>query len=53
MTPIRDLLEQSASHAADFLEGVNERHVGGSIGVDELRARLGGPLPEGRRRRAR
>ena len=47
MTPIRDLLEQSASHAADFLEGVNERHVGGSIAVDELRARLGGPLPDG------
>ena len=47
MTPIRDLLEQSASHAADFLEGVDERHVGGSIGVDELRARLGGPLPDG------
>ena len=47
MTPIRHLLEQTASHAADFLEGVDERHVGGSIGVEELRARLGGPLPDG------
>jgi glutamate/tyrosine decarboxylase-like PLP-dependent enzyme len=46
MTPIRDLLEQTASHAADFLEGVDQRHVGGTIGLDELRARLGGRLPE-------
>ena len=46
MTPIRDLLEQTASQAADFLEGLNDRHVGGSPDVDDLRARLGGPLPE-------
>jgi glutamate/tyrosine decarboxylase-like PLP-dependent enzyme len=46
MTPIRDLLEQTASHAADFLEGLSDRHVGGSPNLDELRARLGGPLPE-------
>jgi glutamate/tyrosine decarboxylase-like PLP-dependent enzyme len=47
MTPIRDLLGQTASHAADFLEGLDERHVRGTSGVDEIRARLGGPLPDG------
>jgi glutamate/tyrosine decarboxylase-like PLP-dependent enzyme len=48
MTPIRDLLEQTTAHAADFLEGLSDRHVGGSPNLDELRAHLGGPLPEGR-----
>src|SRR4051812_15702976 len=47
MTPIRDLLQQTASHAADFLEGVGDRRVNASVEVDELRAALGRPLPDG------
>jgi glutamate/tyrosine decarboxylase-like PLP-dependent enzyme len=43
---IRTLLEQTAGAAASYLEGIPERPVGASAGVEELRARLGGPLPE-------
>jgi glutamate/tyrosine decarboxylase-like PLP-dependent enzyme len=43
---IRALLAQTAGIAADYLEGIPERPVGWSTGVDELRASLGGPLPE-------
>ncbi|HWF73251.1 MAG TPA: aminotransferase class V-fold PLP-dependent enzyme [Solirubrobacteraceae bacterium] len=42
----RRLLEDTATIAADYLEGIPERPVGWSAGVDELRAGLGGPLPE-------
>jgi glutamate/tyrosine decarboxylase-like PLP-dependent enzyme len=45
-TPLRRLLEETAAHAADYLEGIPERPVGPSAGVEELRSRLGGPLPE-------
>jgi glutamate/tyrosine decarboxylase-like PLP-dependent enzyme len=44
---IRHLLEVTAARAADFLEGLGERPVFPHVGVDELRAALGGPLPEG------
>ncbi len=44
---VRDLLEETASYAADFLEGLPERRVTWSADVDELRTALGGPLPQG------
>jgi len=44
---VRRLLADTASYAADFLEGLHERPVPAAAGVDELRAALGGPLPEG------
>ena len=43
---IRDLLGETASYAADFLEGLPDRRVVWSANVDELRSALGGPLPE-------
>src|SRR5580698_9295837 len=42
---VRRLLEETAGLAADYLEGLPERPVGWSASVDDLRARLGGPLP--------
>jgi glutamate/tyrosine decarboxylase-like PLP-dependent enzyme len=44
---VRRLLEETAGRAADYLEGIGERRVGASAGVEELRASLGGPLPDG------
>ncbi len=44
---VRDLLGETASYAADFLEGLPERRVTWSADVNELRASLGGPLPQG------
>ena len=43
---MRDLLAHVAELAADHLESVGERHAGPIAGFDELRAALGGPLPE-------
>jgi glutamate/tyrosine decarboxylase-like PLP-dependent enzyme len=43
---IRRLLSDTAELAADYLEGLPERPVRPLVGVDELRASLGGPLPE-------
>ena len=43
---MRDLLARVAELAADHLESVGERHAGPIAGFDELRAALGGPLPE-------
>jgi glutamate/tyrosine decarboxylase-like PLP-dependent enzyme len=43
---MRRLLHETADHAADFLETLPERPVYPSVGVDELRARLGGPVPD-------
>ena len=43
---VRRLLEETAGLAADYLEGLPERPVGWSASVDELRARLGGALPD-------
>jgi glutamate/tyrosine decarboxylase-like PLP-dependent enzyme len=40
-------LEAAAAHAAQFLRGLPERPVAARVGADELRARLGGPLPDG------
>jgi glutamate/tyrosine decarboxylase-like PLP-dependent enzyme len=42
----RTLLHQTADLAADFLEGVDRRPVGGTATRDELLAALGGPLPD-------
>jgi glutamate/tyrosine decarboxylase-like PLP-dependent enzyme len=40
-------LETAAAHATRFLRGLPERPVGARAGAEELRARLGGPLPDG------
>jgi glutamate/tyrosine decarboxylase-like PLP-dependent enzyme len=39
-------LETAATHATRFLRGLPERPVAATAGAQELRARLGGPLPE-------
>jgi len=43
---IRRLLTETAGMAASHLEGISERPIGWSADVQELRAGLGGPLPE-------
>jgi glutamate/tyrosine decarboxylase-like PLP-dependent enzyme len=43
---MRDLLRQTADLAADFLEGMADQPVFPQIEPQELRARLGGPVPE-------
>ncbi len=43
---IRALLDQTAGLAADYLEALPERPAGWLVDVEELRSRLGGPLPE-------
>jgi glutamate/tyrosine decarboxylase-like PLP-dependent enzyme len=43
----RDLLERTAARAADYLETLGDRPIHESATVDELRAALGGPLPDG------
>jgi glutamate/tyrosine decarboxylase-like PLP-dependent enzyme len=42
----RELLHRTADHAADFIETLGERPIRAEVGVDELIAALGGPLPE-------
>jgi glutamate/tyrosine decarboxylase-like PLP-dependent enzyme len=42
----RELLYRTAEIAADFLETLDERPIWPPASVDELRAVLGGPLPE-------
>jgi glutamate/tyrosine decarboxylase-like PLP-dependent enzyme len=42
----RALLARTAELAADHLEAVGERHAGPLAGFDQLRASLGGALPE-------
>jgi glutamate/tyrosine decarboxylase-like PLP-dependent enzyme len=44
---MRELLGETASYAADFFDGLPERRVAESATVEELRASLGGPLPDG------
>jgi len=39
-------LETAAAHAIQFLRGLPERAVAARAGAEELRTRLGGPLPE-------
>ena len=43
----RDLLGRTAARAADYLDTLGERPIHESASVDELRATLGGPLPDG------
>jgi glutamate/tyrosine decarboxylase-like PLP-dependent enzyme len=43
----RELLQRTAEIAADYLDSLDERPVGPQATVEELRATLGGPLPEG------
>jgi glutamate/tyrosine decarboxylase-like PLP-dependent enzyme len=43
---IRALLDHTAGLAADYLERLPERPAGWLADVDQLRSRLGGPLPE-------
>ena len=43
---MRDLLARVAELAADHLESVGDRPAGATAGFEELRDRLGGPLPE-------
>ena len=42
----RDLLQRTAEIASDFLDSLDERPVRSVATVDEMRAALGGPLPE-------
>lgn len=42
----RQLLDHTVERALDFLESLPGRPVGARAGVEELRAALGGPLPE-------
>src|SRR3954453_2641340 len=42
----RSLLTRAADLAADHLEGLGERHVGPLADAAELRAALGGALPD-------
>jgi glutamate/tyrosine decarboxylase-like PLP-dependent enzyme len=42
---VADLLRQTAGYATDFLGGLPQRQVRASASLDELRTKLGGPLP--------
>jgi glutamate/tyrosine decarboxylase-like PLP-dependent enzyme len=44
---MRELLRETADLAADFLESVPERPVFPHVELDDLRSRLGGPVPDG------
>ena len=43
---MRDLLARTAELAAEHLDAIGDRHAGAVASFDELRAALGGPLPE-------
>ena len=43
----RDLLQRTAEIAADYLDSLERRPVRPEASVEEVRAALGGPLPEG------
>jgi glutamate/tyrosine decarboxylase-like PLP-dependent enzyme len=43
---MRELLHETADLAADFLESLPDRPVFPDVDVDELRTRLGGPVPD-------
>ena len=45
----RRLFERTAGYAADFVESLPTRPVAAQAEVEELRAALGGPLPDGAR----
>src|SRR5262245_53174164 len=44
---MRALLRETADLAADFLEGLPDRPVYPRVELEDLRARLGGPIPDG------
>ena len=46
MDDVRELLELTASIAADYVESLDGRRVFPDVTPEELRAALGGPLPE-------
>ena len=46
MSDTRDLLRRTAEHAADYLDTLGERPVFPEVTPEQLRAALGGPLPE-------
>lgn len=46
MTQLRSLLDQTAAHAAAFIEDLETASVATTATLPELRAALGGPLPE-------
>src|SRR5215216_3224147 len=46
MDDVRRLLELTASIAADYVESLGERRVFPDVSPEDLRAALGGPLPE-------
>jgi glutamate/tyrosine decarboxylase-like PLP-dependent enzyme len=46
MSDARDLLRRTAEIAADYVESLDERPVFPEVTPEELRAALGGPLPE-------
>lgn len=39
-------LQRALEHATKYLDGLDSRPVGATVGLDELRQRLGGKLPE-------
>jgi hypothetical protein len=43
----RDLLHKTAGHAGDFLDSLAERPIFPRVTPEELRAALGGPVPDG------
>ncbi len=47
MDDLADLLHRAVDHAAAYRAGLPERPVGAVGGVEEVRAALGGPLPNG------
>ena len=49
LTVRRSLLEDAASYAVEFLEGLPERRVAPAATAEELRVEFGGPLPDGPR----
>ena len=46
MDPVRDLLGLTADYSSRFLESLDERRIRPDASIEELRAALGGPLPE-------
>ncbi len=49
LTAPRQLLDDAATYAAEFLDGLPERKVAPTASAEQLRSELGGPLPEGPR----
>ena len=44
--PVKDVLGLTADYAAQFLDSLEDRPIPPHASVEELRAALGGPLPE-------